>query len=513
MRKKFLIIAGLMMLSFLIMCSSVMAKTTEEKYKETESDTTNILFIGNSKTYYNSFPVIFYKLTQATQIDNVNIECVLQGGKTLEWLYKNKIADNDSILNNTWDYVVLQDHTDNGLSNYSKMKNGASAIVNALKENNPEIKVVYNAVWALNTSTEEEQMTTTKNYEKVAKVTGGVISYSGNAFLNAQNAYPEITLYNSDNKHPTVEGSYLSACCLYKTIYNKSTEGIKYYGEITDEDLGKYISTSIWNKTNESLSESVATELQKIADNVTNVSIVQEPKIKLVKTNKDKLEIRVYADNGVDKSSLKLYKVENNKKKEIDFTISSYEKLENGKYNYKITVKSSLLTSNKKTKFYIEAKDSSKKCYLHEYFIIKKLSKKNSDGEYYSSDVAPQITASFTDTGHITFSCSDGSGIDNVCITTLYNNSENTVIKKYSGASTNSWSKITSTKKINSKTYVKNAVTTTFNLSKLDKLSNYKGKNPVISKGVYKIRIYARDYSGNTVAKSIILNSNLSLDT
>jgi hypothetical protein len=172
-----------------------------------------------------------------------------------------------------------------------------------------------------------------------------------------------------------------------------------------------------------------------------------------------------------------------------------------------------LLTSNKKTKFYIEAKDSSKKCYLHEYFIIKKLSKKNSDGEYYSSDVAPQITASFTDTGHITFSCSDGSGIDNVCITTLYNNSENTVIKKYSGASTNSWSKITSTKKINSKTYVKNAVTTTFNLSKLDKLSNYKGKNPVISKGVYKIRIYARDYSGNTVAKTIILNSNLSLDT
>ena len=69
------------------------------------------------------------------------------------------------------------------------------------------------------------------NIKYVVSETGGFISYSGKAFINCHKKYPKIDLF-VDNKHPTPEGTYLSACCMYAAIYGESPEGIEYYPRI-----------------------------------------------------------------------------------------------------------------------------------------------------------------------------------------------------------------------------------------------------------------------------------------
>ena len=39
------------------------------------------------------------------------------------------------------------------------------------------------------------------------------------------NRYPEINLYHSDGKHPSLAGTYLAASVFFATLYNKSPVG------------------------------------------------------------------------------------------------------------------------------------------------------------------------------------------------------------------------------------------------------------------------------------------------
>ncbi|MHA7230840.1 hypothetical protein ACVT98_18630 [Vibrio campbellii] len=45
------------------------------------------------------------------------------------------------------------------------------------------------------------------------------------AFEQSINQYPEINLYHSDGKHPSLEGTYLAASVFFATLYNKSPVG------------------------------------------------------------------------------------------------------------------------------------------------------------------------------------------------------------------------------------------------------------------------------------------------
>lgn len=55
---------------------------------------------------------------------------------------------------------------------------------------------------------------------------GYAVSAVGPAFLDVYTNHPEINLYNADNSHPSVAGSYLAALCHYAAIYGLSPLGL-----------------------------------------------------------------------------------------------------------------------------------------------------------------------------------------------------------------------------------------------------------------------------------------------
>ena len=425
MRKKLIFLLSLLFLLSIIMTTKVKA-------------TTKVLFVGNSKTFYNTFPTMFYKLTKSSKIDDLYIQSITKSGKTLQWNYDNQIKNNKSILDTKWDYVVLQEHTNKALEEGgASLKTGATNIVNALKKKNKNIGVIYNSVWVLNTSTKKQQDLTNKNYEEAMKTTGGLVSYSGNAFLKVKQKYPDINLYLEDNKHPTVEGSYLSACCLYATIYRQSPQGINYYGEITDKD--KHFEN--WKANNKNINTSIAKKLQKIATEVMEVRTMNQeiiykinnPPTMTITTNNKKysnVNIEIKDNSGLNAKNVKFYSVDKNGKKTL-LKNSMFLKPIASKNVLKYTITNNFL-GKKDNKFYVQIADNSGN-YLNTYFKIM------SNGKYYTIDREARLIKTSVDKNNnkIVLNVKENEGIKKLMVYDLNNKGKQVLAKTNLKSGTN----------------------------------------------------------------------------
>ncbi len=107
-------------------------------------------------------------------------------------------------------------------------------------------KVVYFMTWAQK-SRPEQTKALSKAYQNIAKETGGYVAPVGLAFEQSKKKYPDIDLYHSDGKHPSLEGTYLAASVFFATLYNQSPVG----GDIpVDSDMSaetaKKLQTVAW---------------------------------------------------------------------------------------------------------------------------------------------------------------------------------------------------------------------------------------------------------------------------
>jgi hypothetical protein len=79
--------------------------------------------------------------------------------------------------------------------------------------------------------------------EKVSAAIGGApIINAGYAFENALCFNPEINLYASDLRHPSLEGSYLAACTIFATMFGEMNEGNTYTDDIAAAGILEKIS-------------------------------------------------------------------------------------------------------------------------------------------------------------------------------------------------------------------------------------------------------------------------------
>ena len=210
------------------------------------------LFLGNSKTYYNNMPFMFQNFMNDLG-KSVIVKDASIAGHTLSDLWNNVNIRKE--LNNEYDYVVLQPKL---LSSDSGEKEGAISIVNALKNKNPNIKVIINGIWKskdeYKLNKKAQKIMNTRFRELQAAITSqcGVdtkISYWGQAAIRAynKNSISEDALF-VDDRHPTALNSYLGVASLYSTIYGAEANS-NYNGKVDNSDfesIGEYNLNS-WN--------------------------------------------------------------------------------------------------------------------------------------------------------------------------------------------------------------------------------------------------------------------------
>jgi hypothetical protein len=192
-----------------------------------------VLFIGNSFTYYHDLPRMVAELAKAGGQRPMHYQSETPGGCTLEKHWKDRKAL-AQIQSRHWDFVVLQDQSQAPLLNRRAMfEYGKKFDAEIRKEG---ARTILYMTWATR-SKPNEQPAISQAYEGLSKELKARLAPVGNAWQSALRSNRALVLHEQDQKHPNSTGTYLAACVFYATIYGQSPEGLPgRIGGLTDAE-------------------------------------------------------------------------------------------------------------------------------------------------------------------------------------------------------------------------------------------------------------------------------------
>lgn len=217
-----------------------------------------VLFFGNSLMFFNDMPSLFKNLAEKSGKE-IYVDSVTRGSATISD-FANSTTDVGSqayrkLQTQSWDYVIIEpSRRTTPYENTVFEAELAAAKVMQRLATNAGAEILLYCVWGNNDGTLTEYNATNpiamvkgkvhydysrKDHvaflrtvsERISQALGGVgIIDAGYAFENSIAEYPSINLYDTDERHPSLEGSYLAAATVYATIYGQSPENIGFTG-------------------------------------------------------------------------------------------------------------------------------------------------------------------------------------------------------------------------------------------------------------------------------------------
>ncbi len=262
MRKKIVVNFIIMVLCIITLCPRPI-----EVNAASSTASINILFIGNSKTYFNNMPKMLNNMISASGKKNV-YKVLVKGSHSLNFHY-NYIFENEdeikSLFKKKIHFVILNEQTDVQINKMYDSKNeydykhilgnisdDAVAILNRLSEYgmiDSSTRVILNATWNYSNLDNAELAKSNKNFKKTrtaiknAGYKNCFIAYTGNAIKavndemnkTKKRKFSKQKLF-SDERHVTPVGSYIEALVLYKAMFQQNMTA-NYGGRITDKGM------------------------------------------------------------------------------------------------------------------------------------------------------------------------------------------------------------------------------------------------------------------------------------
>lgn len=199
-----------------------------------------VLFIGNSYTAYNNLPQLIADIS-TSKGDTLEFTSHNPGGATANMHWNNSQV-HTYIQQGGWDYVVLQFQSQEPSFSPGQVQSQTYPYVKSLDSlvnvTNPCAEVLYFMTWgrkngdASNCANyppictyEGMQQRLRESYMMFAQDFNSSVCPVGSVWKQCRDLYPTINLYNADESHPSMEGSYLAACTFYSSIFRKSSVG------------------------------------------------------------------------------------------------------------------------------------------------------------------------------------------------------------------------------------------------------------------------------------------------
>jgi hypothetical protein len=181
----------------------------------TEFEPIKVLFIGNSYTYYYDLPELIVQINSGSKPKfKVEVKEIAKDGFTLSRHF-NGGETLEVIRNGNWDYVVLQEQSVRPITN-------PKVFYEYIDKFNKEIKIAGAQTILFMTWAKEEQPETIEvisdTYLAAGEKNKTIVVPVGLAWETCRKEYPQIGLYDSDGSHPSLEGSYLTACVFYSVL-------------------------------------------------------------------------------------------------------------------------------------------------------------------------------------------------------------------------------------------------------------------------------------------------------
>ncbi len=218
-------------------------------------ETKKVLFVGNSFTYYNNLPDIVYNLAENNG-DSLIFDSSTPGGYSFN-AHSTNTTTLSKIQQTDWDFVTLQGQSQECSRPYSEMLVNtvpyAKILVDSIKSNNLCTEPLFFMTWGwkdgdfVNCTNDPFVCTyngmhqrSREGYLQLGVNNNSSVAPLGMAWKHSIDSVPTLNLYSTDNYHPNIKGSYLSACVFYAMIFDKSPMGINYYSTL-EQDTAEYL--------------------------------------------------------------------------------------------------------------------------------------------------------------------------------------------------------------------------------------------------------------------------------
>lgn len=192
-----------------------------KRTKHSPAASLKVLFIGNSFTARNDVPGLIAELAEACgkQLEHRLIQA---GGASLR-MHWNKGEAEKEIRAGKYDYVVLQEQSTLPIKNAKRMHENIRLFDEVVKASGA--KTALYLTWARKNAP-ESQTAITDAYLAIGKELGATVVPVGIAWQNFLGTYSQPVLHDQDQSHPTLAGSYLSACVFFAVLFGEAPVGI-----------------------------------------------------------------------------------------------------------------------------------------------------------------------------------------------------------------------------------------------------------------------------------------------
>jgi len=202
--------------------------------------TKKVLFLGNSYTAVNNLPSILSSIATSMG-DALVYDSNTPGGYTFNG-HSTNLTSINKINSQNWDYVVLQEQSQLPSFPPAQVANDvypyADSLNRMIQENDSCTRTMFYMTWGRKNGDASNcafytpvctydgmQGRLRTSYLEMANDLDAEVAPVGVAWKKFRQDFPLVELYNPDESHPSIHGSYLAACTFYASIYHKSPIG------------------------------------------------------------------------------------------------------------------------------------------------------------------------------------------------------------------------------------------------------------------------------------------------
>ncbi len=213
------------------------------------AQTKSVLFIGNSYTSVNNLPVTVQQLA-LSKGDSLFVDSSTPGGYTF-LQHTTNATTLSKIAQQPWDFVVLQEQSQMPSFPPSQVQTDvypyATKLDSLIHANDSCTETMFYMTWGKKNGDASNcagypilctfwgvQQRLRESYLEMGQMNHATVAPVGMAWKKIVGDSLSFDLFQADESHPTVYGTYLTACVFYAMLYQKSPVGATFYSTIPD---------------------------------------------------------------------------------------------------------------------------------------------------------------------------------------------------------------------------------------------------------------------------------------
>lgn len=211
--------------------------------KKNRARAIKLLFIGNSFTQRNNLPGLLAELASARGLP-VKHDLISVGGASLR-THWNAGKAVEAIATGGYDYVVLQEQSTLPVKNGQRMAENVRLFDETIRR--AKSKTVLYMTWARKHAP-ATQKAITDAYNTIGEELRAIVVPVGLAWQSFVSKHDKPVLYDRDQSHPTLAGSYLAACVFLGALLNENPIGIEPGPPNLDEQERLALQRAAWKQ-------------------------------------------------------------------------------------------------------------------------------------------------------------------------------------------------------------------------------------------------------------------------